>query len=173
MFKRILGLRDSHFFVMRYSLAGLLFIWHIWPQFIHDFARPRTFAGTEYMVLWDEMVLNLVILFLLAMFPLASAIIAAGIEKHHIVNIRRMMIKRFVTAARQLWDMRSKDVFNHKRDGFKPLVMQIVEVVLLAVAVGLIMYWILAFYILFGWLVVAIYLGITELPGIYQKFMAD
>lgn len=172
MIKKILDLQNNRFFVIRYSIVGILFIWHIWPQFIHDFARPEIIVGTEYMVLLDELMLNVVILFMLMMYPLANAIVERELSKQHIANICSVFVKRFVISGRQLMAMRDKHVYNYKRDGWKPLAKQLSEVLLWGLAVAVMIYVALVFFILLGWLIILIYLGVTELPSKIQNRMS-
>lgn len=161
--KDILHLQDVRFFIVRYALALGLFIWHIWPQFIHDVTRNEAEVGPQFIVLLTELPLNLLIIILLVLYPLANAIGEAWLTEKNIINVRRVCMNLFVKACQNLWQMR-KD-YSYERDGLKPILKMVVAAILTGLLTVCILYWTIVGYILFGWAIIIVYVAMTELNG--------
>lgn len=162
MIKDIFDLQDRRFFVIRYVIAIVLFTMYIWPHVVHDITTVESGMGTQFSVLWNDFILNLVIALMFVIYPLANALVVDLLDAYQIVNVRRVVTDAFIKQASRIPNLIKQREHIYKKDGAVPFVKVIGLTLLTGLVTGLIVYWAIVFYLLFGWLILIAYIVMVK-----------
>ncbi|MCW0952595.1 hypothetical protein OIT44_00605 [Weissella ceti] len=85
-----------------------------------------------------------------------------SLDAYQVVNVRRVVTDAFIKQASRIPNLIKQREHIYKKDGVVPFVKVIGLTLLTGLVTGLIVYWAIVFYLLFGWLILIAYIVMVK-----------